>query len=180
MSSVTLRARLGAIAAGVALAGTALTTATTSAHAATSAPQLSSTTTSSTSTLTAAQQFAIKANKVLTVAYNHRGDPYQWGAAGPNRFDCSGLVMYAFYRALGQHLPRTAEEQKKASHRIWHRANLRPGDLVFATTSSGYAYHVGIYAGNGYMWDAPHTGSHVQKQLMWPARWRYGRYIQVS
>ena len=38
--------------------------------------------------------------------------------------------------------------------------------------------HVGIYAGNGYMWHAPHTGSHVQRIKMYSAHWYYGRIIR--
>ena len=39
------------------------------------------------------------AARVLRVASNQHGDPYQYGAAGPGRFDCSGLVMFVFRKA---------------------------------------------------------------------------------
>ncbi|HEU5033961.1 MAG TPA: C40 family peptidase [Mycobacteriales bacterium] len=155
----------------------AVTHSSTTASPATTASASSTSSTTTTTRMSRAQVFAERADKVLHVAANQKGDPYRWGATGPNAFDCSGLVLYTFRKALGRHLPRTAEAQKQGSHRIWHRRNLRPGDLVFATNRSGYAYHVGIYAGHGYMWDAPHSGSHVKKQKMWHARWRFGRYI---
>jgi len=127
---------------------------------------------------TGSATFVAKADRVLHVAYNQRGKPYRYGAAGPNAFDCSGLVLYVFHRALGKNLPHNAEMQYRDSRHIRYRRNLRPGDLVFQVDRHGYAFHVGIYAGHGYMWDAPHTGSHVQRQKMWPARWRYGRIIR--
>jgi cell wall-associated NlpC family hydrolase len=181
-------ARLRRIVTGGLLAGAVSISAVPSASAAVvhaSAPAATSTTASASSTssststtsMSRSQLFAERADKVLQVARNQKGDPYRWGATGPNAVDCSGLVLYTFRKALGRTLPRTAEAQKQHSHRIWHRRNLRPGDLVFATNGNGYAYHVGIYAGHGYMWDAPHSGSHVKKQKMWHARWRFGRYI---
>ena len=45
--------------------------------------------------------------KALSIAASKKGSPYQWGAAGPKRFDCSGLTLYSFKRA-GKKLPRTA------------------------------------------------------------------------
>jgi cell wall-associated NlpC family hydrolase len=130
--------------------------------------------------MTARQRFAARADRVLHVASNQKGDPYRYGAAGPDAFDCSGLVYYTFRKALGRTLPRVANDQKRASKRIWHRRNLRPGDLVFEVDRGGYAYHVGIYAGHGYFWHSPHSGSHVQRQHLYPSRWRFGRIIKSS
>ena len=178
----SLLVRFGTVIVGSALAtGTVVVTAP-GANAATvattsQASTQRSDTTQQQSGMTARQRFNAKADRVLNVTRNQKGDPYQYGAAGPNAFDCSGLVYYTFRKALGRTLPRTANDQKHASKRIWHRRNLRPGDLVFETNSGGYAYHVGIYAGHGYFWHAPHSGSHVKKQRMYGARWRYGRII---
>jgi cell wall-associated NlpC family hydrolase len=127
--------------------------------------------------MTYMERFHNKADRVLSVTQNQKGDPYSYGSAGPNRFDCSGLVYYVFHKALGKTLPRVANDQKRATKRIWHRSNLRRGDLVFQTDKGGYAYHVGIYAGHGYFWHAPHTGTVVKKQKMYPAHWAYGRII---
>jgi cell wall-associated NlpC family hydrolase len=162
----SVAARLATAATGIAFAAAALVTVapTTPAHA---------------STLTERQRFAAKADRLLHVTANQKGDPYRWGAAGPNAFDCSGLVYYAFKRAFDRTIPRTANDQKRASKRIYHRDHLRPGDLVFKVDSSGYAYHVGIYAGHGYYWHSPHSGSWVQRDKMERDRWRYGRLIRT-
>jgi cell wall-associated NlpC family hydrolase len=177
----SLAARFGVLAAGTAMAATALLTATPgTAHAAvTSGATTSSATTTQSTTLTARQRYALKAERVLKVVSNQQGDPYRYGAAGPDAFDCSGLMYFAFQRAFDRTIPRTAEDQKRASKRIWHRSNLRPGDLVFEVSGSGYAYHVGIYAGHGYFWHSPHTGSHVKREKMYSSHWRFGRLIKT-
>jgi len=170
-TSLGARLRAAAVTAaltGGLLAGTVGTTAT-EAHAATT------TTSTTTSQPTAAQVRAAKINRVMTWARDQRGKPYRYGAAGPNAFDCSGFTLYVFRHALGRYLPHNAAQQY---HSVSHiaRRYLRPGDLVFASFGSGIS-HVGIYAGNGYMWHAPHTGSHVQKIKMYRAHWYYGRII---
>jgi cell wall-associated NlpC family hydrolase len=165
MSRVSLGARLRAGLVTAAMTGAALTaTATVStpaAHAATSA----------------AQARAAKINKVLSWAHAERGKPYRYGAAGPSAFDCSGFTMYVYRHALGKRLSHNAESQY---HQVQHisRRSLRPGDLVFASSGgSGSIYHVGIYAGNGYFWHAPHSGTVVKKAKMYSAHWYYGRII---
>ena len=68
-------------------------------------------------------------------------------------FDCSGLSLYAVYKGTGTLLAHKASTQ--AGGGTWvDRANLQPGDLVFFGTSMATATHVGVYAGNGQMWDA--------------------------
>lgn len=149
---------------------TALTAAALVSVAGTTAPAASA------AEPTAAQIRAAKINSVMSWAAKERGKPYSYGAAGPSRFDCSGLVMYVFQHAIGRSLPHNAQSQYA---RTWHisRSQLRPGDLVFEV-SGGYAYHVGIYAGNGYFWHAPHSGTVVKKQKMYSSNWRYGRIIK--
>ena len=170
MPSLFAGARLRASIVTAALTAAALVSAagvtTTEAHAAT---------TTASSTPTAAQVRQAKINRVMTWAHNQKGKPYRYGAAGPSAFDCSGLVLYVFKHALGKSLPHNAESQYRSVQHI-SRRSLRPGDLVFAF-SGGSAYHVGIYAGNGYMWHAPHTGTVVKRVKMYSANWRYGRII---
>ena len=177
--------RIATIALSAAFAVSGLAGTTSEASAATGstaqsaqATQSTQTTQSSQTQMTAAQRANRKADRVLAVTRNQRGDAYQYGAAGPNRFDCSGLVMYVFQHALGESLPHSADMQLHRAKRIWHRSHLRRGDLVFQVDSGGYAFHVGIYAGHGYMWDAPHSGARVHKHLMYHAHWRYGRLIR--
>ncbi|TDT98742.1 cell wall-associated NlpC family hydrolase [Streptomyces sp. 846.5] len=110
--------------------------------------------------------------KALSIAASKHGDPYRYGAAGPNRFDCSGLTYYAFKHA-GKSLPRTAQAQYNSVQHI-SKAGLRPGDLVFFHSGS-YVYHVGIYAGGGKVWHAPYTGSYVKLERIWTSAVWYGR-----
>jgi cell wall-associated NlpC family hydrolase len=86
------------------------------------------------------------------------GKPYQWGAAGPDSFDCSGLTMWSWDKA-GVSLPHLAQAQYAMTRPI-AIANLLPGDLVFYGTPSN-VHHVGIYVGGGTMIDAPETGEFV-------------------
>lgn len=82
--------------------------------------------------------------RAMNIALTKRGDPYVWGATGPNAFDCSGLVYYS-YKRLGKYLPRIAQDQR--NHTQWvSYTNRRPGDLVFFAHGS-YVFHVGIYIG---------------------------------
>ena len=91
------------------------------------------------------------------------GKPYQWGAEGPNSFDCSGLVQTA-YRAAGISLPRVSRHQYGAGKLIPLSA-LRPGDLLFYarnTRDRRTIYHVGMYLGAGRMVEAPNRRAPVR------------------
>jgi peptidoglycan DL-endopeptidase CwlO len=94
----------------------------------------------------------------VAAAQAELGKPYQWGAAGPDSFDCSGLTMWSWGKA-GVGLFHLAQDQYAATRRI-AIADLLPGDLVFYGTPSN-VHHVGIYVGNGTMIDAPDTGEFV-------------------
>jgi cell wall-associated NlpC family hydrolase len=101
----------------------------------------------------------------LRAALTQRGKPYVWGAAGPDSYDCSGLVMWAFAQE-GISLPHYTGDQWNAGMHV-SRADLEPGDLVFFFADIS---HVGIYLGNGLMVDAPSTGQVVQVQaVFWNA-----------
>ena len=103
--------------------------------------------------------------RAATEASHHYGQAYRYGAAGPTRFDCSGLTTYVFQR-LGRSLPHNAAMQYNARGvRHVSRASLQVGDLVF-TIRSGGIRHVGIYAGAGQMWAATQTGDVVRKQSL--------------
>ncbi|QIS10889.1 protein p60 precursor [Nocardia arthritidis] len=82
----------------------------------------------------------------LAAALTRIGDPYVWGATGPNQFDCSGLVQWA-YKQVGKDVPRTSSQQANFGTPV-PRDQLQPGDLVFFYSDIS---HVGIYAGNGLM-----------------------------
>jgi cell wall-associated NlpC family hydrolase len=115
---------------------------------------------------------ATLALKALSVAASKQGAPYQWGASGPYRFDCSGLTLYSFKRA-GKKLPRTAAGQYNSTRHIPASAR-HMGDLVFFHSGSS-VYHVGIYAGNNRIWHAPKTGARVRLEKIWTHSVWYGR-----
>lgn len=115
---------------------------------------------------------AQKGRVAVDVAAAKRGAPYQWGAEGPWRFDCSGFTQWVFAR-LGRHLPRTAAEQYRAVRHI-SRSQGRQGDLVFFH-EGGHVYHVGIYAGHNRIWHAPHTGASVRLERIWTSQVWFGR-----
>ncbi|MGW6742274.1 C40 family peptidase [Streptomyces sp. NPDC055025] len=115
---------------------------------------------------------AARAVKALRVAASKEGSPYQWGATGPHRFDCSGLTLYSFKKA-GKKLPRTAHQQYNGTRHI-SASHRRKGDLVFFH-AGGYVYHVGIYAGRGKIWHSPKTGALVRLERIWSRSVLYGR-----
>ena len=94
-------------------------------------------------------------------ARRHLGKPYQYGAAGPSRFDCSGFTLYVFSR-LGKRLPHNSRAQYDAVRHV-SRSEKRVGDLIF-TKRNGRIGHVGIYAGGSDLWSPVQTGDRVRKQ----------------
>jgi cell wall-associated NlpC family hydrolase len=98
------------------------------------------------------------AAKAVSVASDQIGKPYEWAAAGPDKFDCSGLTMYA-WAAGGVQMPHSAAAQLEMFPKV-ARASLQPGDLVFFGSP---IHHVGIYEGGGIMIDAPQTGENVRR-----------------
>jgi cell wall-associated NlpC family hydrolase len=97
------------------------------------------------------------------------GRPYVFGATGPNAFDCSGLMQWAWAKA-GIDLPHYTVDQ-------WHsgvatdEAHISPGDLVLTPGSDGMLanpQHVGMYIGRGLVLEAPQTGD-VVKVVTYPS-----------
>ena len=146
------------------------------APAATAAPASTQTATvaehatiATTETTTTRHRVVSRGERVIRKARSRAGDPYRYGAAGPNAFDCSGLVQWV-YRQIGKRLPRTSSSQAGATRRIRvpHR-----GDLVFFT-SGGHVYHVGIYAGDHTIWHASRPGQPVKRERIWTRSVFYG------
>ena len=98
-----------------------------------------------------------QAGQAVAYAYSKLGDPYVYGATGPDSFDCSGLVQAA-WAAAGVAIPRTTYEQVAALPAV-STSDLQPGDLLFFAGDS----HVGMYVGGGELIDAPQTGEDVEK-----------------
>lgn len=99
------------------------------------------------------------ADRVVEYARLQIGDPYVWGAEGPNGFDCSGLI-YAAYKAAGLNVSRTVARELGKQGTAVPLAQARPGDVVYFD-NPGTVDHVGIYIGGGQMIDAPTTGQKV-------------------
>lgn len=98
----------------------------------------------------------------ISFAEAQLGEPYLWAAAGPDRWDCSGLTMMA-WRAGGISLPHFSGAQYDAGTPI-SISDARPGDLLFWSSNgrpSGI-HHVALYLGGGRFIEAPHTGANVR------------------
>ncbi|MET8652308.1 NlpC/P60 family protein [Nocardia aurea] len=89
----------------------------------------------------------------LAAGLTRVGDPYVWGATGPDQFDCSGLVQWAF-KQVGKNVPRTSSQQANFGTPV-KKSDMQPGDVVFFYPEIS---HVGIYAGNGLMLHASTFG----------------------
>ncbi|MDQ6785174.1 MAG: C40 family peptidase [Actinomycetota bacterium] len=105
----------------------------------------------------------------VAAAMSRLGDPYVWGAAGPNSFDCSGLTMWAWARA-GVSLPHYSGSQYDSTTHI-SMSQLQPGDLVFFANPGE---HMGMYIGGGRVIEAPYTGANVRIEPM------YSQYVLAS
>ncbi|WP_448618819.1 C40 family peptidase [Geodermatophilus sp. URMC 65] len=97
------------------------------------------------------------ARTAVDTALAQLGEPYVWAAAGPDAFDCSGLVQYA-YAAAGVRLPHSSTMQSQLGTPV-SRSQLQPGDLVFFYSPVS---HVGIYVGDGQMVHASTYGQPVK------------------
>ncbi len=111
----------------------------------------------------------------------HIGAPYEYGAVGPDSFDCSGLIYYCARESIKVQLPRTAKA-------IYNYVRIIPdekreiGDLMFfKTTGAGTISHIGVYIGNNQfisaISDGQNTGTIVSslKQDYWK-----GRYVSTG
>jgi cell wall-associated NlpC family hydrolase len=94
---------------------------------------------------------------VVRDALQFLGVPYVWGGAGPSGFDCSGLVLYV-YAKYGVSFPHFAAFQANMGTPV-PESQLQPADLVFFGNP---IHHVVIYAGDGLVVQAPHTGDVVK------------------
>jgi hypothetical protein len=103
--------------------------------------------------------------KVVREAKTHIGEPYVWGAEGPHKFDCSGLVMYS-YGKFGYTTPRVSEDQARAA-RLIPASRAVAGDLVFYHDSEGDVFHVGIYLKPGLSVAAIDPADGVDYQKIW-------------
>ncbi|MEU0068504.1 NlpC/P60 family protein [Streptomyces sp. NPDC006332] len=97
-----------------------------------------------------------KGDRAVRYAFRQLGKPYEWGAEGPESYDCSGLTSEA-WRSVGVPIPRTSQEQWARLPKI-PLDRLRPGDLVVYFPE---ATHVAVYVGKGQVVQAPRPGTKI-------------------
>lgn len=115
-------------------------------------------TSNQTAAVSASRQAKIQA--VIAIAEQQVGKPYVWGGKGPNSFDCSGLMYYAFLNGAGVNIGGWTVPQESSGTQVSLSA-LQPGDLLF-WGGHGATYHVALYIGGGTMIQAPQPGQNVK------------------
>jgi cell wall-associated NlpC family hydrolase len=105
------------------------------------------------------------AARAVAFAWAQRGKPYQWGAEGPEAFDCSGLT-WAAWRTAGVAIPRTAARQLAGLPRA--KGRLQPGDLLIYRSRGPSRRHVAMVVGRGRMVEALGRGLPVRSTSIRP------------
>jgi cell wall-associated NlpC family hydrolase len=145
-----------------ALARTTATASVTDGGAASSSPDASSSSSSSSSAPSIPlPPGSSTAAAAANAAMSKIGSPYVWAASGPNSFDCSGLVVWAFAQAGRSGMPHSTYSLVGMGVNV-PLDQLQVGDLVFPSGDG----HVGIYVGGGSFVHAPHTGDVVKVTSM--------------
>lgn len=98
------------------------------------------------------------ADKAVNNAESKIGSPYSYGSAGPNAFDCSGLVYWS-YKNAGKTVPRDSYGQMSGGKAVAYK-DAKPGDILIFNGGS----HSGIYVGNGQFVHSQTYGVPVNKQ----------------
>lgn len=123
----------------------------------------------------------VEGKEIVNKAAKYKGVPYVFGGTTPKGFDCSGYVQYVFKNCKAA-LPRLADEQALEGVFVTQK-QLRPGDLVFFTTYTAGASHVGIYAGSGQFWSASSSKGVMLSSLKdeyWKNRYYGARRVLVA
>jgi len=103
-------------------------------------------------------------NGAIAYAEAQLGEPYAFGGAGPNSWDCSGLTMMSYRSVgvyIGTHSVTNQYNTMKAQGRLVNLSQLLPGDLLFYASGGGF-YHVTMAVGGGKMIEAPRAGVPVR------------------
>ena len=113
------------------------------------------------------------ASDLVMTAMNFLGVPYRLGGnSEQSGFDCSGFTRHIFENSIGLVLPRRADEQATTAGLLnIHRAELKPGDLVFFNTMKRTFSHVGIYVGDDKFIHSPRAGGAVRIEDMRDSYW---------
>ncbi|MDP4332310.1 NlpC/P60 family protein [Curtobacterium sp. A7_M15] len=113
-----------------------------------------------------------KAAGAIAYARAQIGDAYVFGGAGPNTWDCSGLVMMAYSSqgiATGGHNVVWQYNYFKSIGRLVPMSQRQPGDILFYSYNGtvNEAYHDSIYTGNGMMVEAANPQRGVLERAIW-------------
>lgn len=116
------------------------------------------------------------AGAVIAAALKAQGTPYVWGGGnihGPTGggYDCSGLLVYAFYQGARITLPRTSQTMRGVGTGV-SRSEMQPGDLIVINNDGNWG-HVGLYLGGGKMVHAPRPGKTVETAVVSTGYWTH-------
>jgi len=100
------------------------------------------------------------AGTAVAAAEAEVGKPYVYGAAGPDSYDCSGLMLWAWGKA-GVSLSHSAQMQYSETTRV-SVSDMQPGDIIFFGSSTDSIGHNAMYVGDGQMVEAAHTGTNIR------------------
>lgn len=107
------------------------------------------------------QQSSSRRVQIANYALQFLGNPYVWGGTSLTKgADCSGFTM-AVYKNFGVSLPHHSGSQASKGRAI-NSSQMRPGDLIFYTNSSGTINHVALYIGNGQVVHASNKKSGIK------------------
>ncbi|MFI7586208.1 C40 family peptidase [Spongisporangium articulatum] len=115
---------------------------------------------------------------MLKNALAQQGDPYVWGAVGPDAFDCSGLVVWSWRQAGYRLNVRTAAQMWSVSSEVPY-GDEQPGDLLFGQFAADGPHHVMIVVKKGLAVQAPETGRDVELthySSSWAPGWKLARF----
>jgi cell wall-associated NlpC family hydrolase len=114
---------------------------------------------------------AVGGGPLIELAQAQIGKPYVWGAAGPDSFDCSGLIVW-LYAQQGISLPRSTYSMVDSSaFTTVDAASAQPGDIVLFADGGDWG-HVGLYIGGGRMIHAPQPGESVTEADLSGSYWQ--------
>lgn len=108
-----------------------------------------------------------RTDRITTVARDQVGDRYQYGKAGPSRFDCSGLVKYTLERATDKNIPHSSARIRQVGQKV---SKPRAGDIVYTKG------HVSIFLGDGKVVEAAGPGTRVRVVKRWQKNPTYLRF----
>lgn len=95
--------------------------------------------------------------EAVNAALGVQGSPYVWGAKGPDEFDCSGLMYWAYEQA-GVSIGGSTSSQVAEGESV-SESELEPGDMIFYYEPVS---HVSMYIGDGQAVHAPTSGDVVK------------------